>query len=211
MATRILLAMTVCLAAAYAGPAQAPTQVSTRARILWEVPLYQQSTNYSCGAAALQSALGYYGIQMTEEDIMKGAHTTAKDGTEMEPMAALAISKGLKATIRLNMTVAELATIVGSGQLTIVTMQAWRDDPKPGVAVKPWADTWDSGHYLTVIGVDDKNVFFVDPSLHGRRGFIPIPEFEQRWHDVSSRLGRMQAPAIVFEGQPSPTVWEQIL
>jgi predicted double-glycine peptidase len=148
---------------------------------------------------------------MTEEEIMRAVNTTAKDGTEMEPMAALANAKGVKAEIRLNLTIADLAATLATGQVAIVSMQAWRDEPPAGQPVKPWAQTWDSGHYLTVIGIDDKNVFFVDPSLHGRRGYIPIKEFEERWHDGSIRLGQMQAPAILFAGKPSPVVWEPIL
>jgi uncharacterized protein YvpB len=49
------------------------------------------------------------------------------------------------------------------------------------------------GHFIVAIGYDDQNFYFEDPSLAGRRGFIPIAEFDQRWHEDDSghklRLG----------------------
>jgi len=42
----------------------------------------------------------------------------------------------------------------------IVNGQAWRDDS--GI---PWANEWEDGHYMVVIGLDEKNVYFEDPSI----------------------------------------------
>jgi hypothetical protein len=33
---------------------------------------------------------------------------------------------------------------------------------------------------------DEKNIYFEDPSVAGRRGFIPIEEFDGRWHENDS-------------------------
>ncbi len=78
-------------------PMREPASVT---KILWEVPLTRQSTNYSCGAAAMQSALAYYGTHLSEEAIMRAAGTTPQNGTEIEPMAALAEKYGVKAVAR---------------------------------------------------------------------------------------------------------------
>jgi predicted double-glycine peptidase len=178
-------------------------------RILWSVPLFPQSTNYSCGAAALRSALAYYGVILSEADIMKAAGTTPQDGTEMEPMAALAQAKGIGATVRTDMTVAELREIAERGQLSIPTLQAYPDST-PGKPNPPWGDDWDDGHYMVVIGADAHEVYFEDPSQDGSRGYIPIAEFNDRWHDLSIKLGKMQHPAIVLEGTPKPAVWQYV-
>jgi hypothetical protein len=54
------------------------------------------------------------------------------------------------------------------------------------------------GHYVVAIGFDDANIYFMDPSISGRRGYLSWREFKQRWHenegtetepDVHQRLG----------------------
>jgi len=66
----------------------------------------------------------------------------------------------------------------------IIEAQAWRDDVDKD---KPWKDIWNSGHYMVVIGMDDKNVYFEDPSIFASKGAIPRDEFLDRWHDVDDR------------------------
>ena len=35
--------------------------------------------------------------------------------------------------------------------------------------------------------MDDDNVYLMDPSMNGKRSFIPRQEFSDRWHDVNDR------------------------
>jgi uncharacterized protein len=60
----------------------------------------------------------------------------------------------------------------------IVDIQAWREDRDTA-----WPDRWDDGHYVVVIGMDERNVYFEDPSLEGQQGRIPRKEFVDRWRD----------------------------
>lgn len=38
----------------------------------------------------------------------------------------------------------------------IILIQAWREDDD----LSPWADDWDDGHYVVVIGYDAKYFYF---------------------------------------------------
>jgi predicted double-glycine peptidase len=56
--------------------------------------------------------------------------------------------------------------------------------PRFLISSKPvWENDWEAGHYVVVIGIDDRNIYVEDPSLLGSRGVIPQVEFLKRWHD----------------------------
>ena len=48
----------------------------------------------------------------------------------------------------------------------------------------PYATDWSDGHYAVLIGYDNANLFFMDPSTSGKYAFIPREELAERWHDV---------------------------
>lgn len=177
---------------------------------LLPVPDSRQSTNYSCGAAALRSVLGYYGIQVDEEELMEKLATSPQEGTRPEAILRVAREYGLEAELRQGVTLDELEREVQAGRPTIVDAQAWRE----GEELKlPWTEVWESGHYMVAIGMDKENVYFEDPSLEWSMGKIPRQELMDRWHDYENgpngeRQVYRQA-AIFFRGkspEPPPKV-----
>jgi len=48
---------------------------------------------------------------------------------------------------------------------------------------KTWEETWAMGHYMVVIGVDDRSVYLEDPDLIRMRPVMDRDEFVQVWHD----------------------------
>src|SRR5262245_43580213 len=124
---RMLVALPLLAASAIAGaPQRNPILTPPNTRILWQVPLNRQSTNYSCGAAAMKSVLAYYGVDLPEEEIMRQVNSTPQNGTEMEPMAAMAEKHGITAGARTSATLADLEGQASAGQVTIVSLQAYR-------------------------------------------------------------------------------------
>lgn len=165
---------------------------------LLAVPDTRQSTNYSCGAAALQAVLAYYGREVREDRLMRELGSDAEQGTSPGAIVRVARSYGLLADLRQSMQIEDLQQLVRDGFPTIVCAQAWREGSQS------WSEDWDDGHYLVVIGVDEERVYFEDPSLLGSRGQILRAEFLSRWHDVEGDGTRYLQTGIVLRGQPRP-------
>jgi len=73
----------------------------------------------------------------------------------------------------------------------MVDCQSWRS---PASGNQSWADDYEDGHWMVILGMDGKNVYFEDPYILGSRGFIPRQEFEERWHNLKGwgRVGHSE-------------------
>jgi hypothetical protein len=142
------------------------------------VPDVRQSTGYTCGAAALQAVLAYWGTEEREDRLAARLHSTPEAGTHPLDILRGARELGLAAELREGLDLSDLERALADGTSVIVDLQAWRDR-----ADRPWAETWDDGHYMVLLAMDAANLYFEDPSLLGSRGLIPRAEFVERWHD----------------------------
>jgi predicted double-glycine peptidase len=174
---------------------------------LFSMPDTRQSTEYSCGAAAMQAVLGYYGRDIGEEDIREMLNTNEESGTYPDDIIRVAGALGLQADYKENMTMADLESYVAQGIPVIVDCQAWRSVSQYN---ESWADTWYNGHWLVVIGIDENNVTLEDPYILGDRGFMPREEFEARWHNVrgldETDTGKQIHMGVAIRGEmPAPS------
>jgi predicted double-glycine peptidase len=151
-----------------------------------QVPVVRQRRGFSCGAAVTLAVLRYWShekyVGIEEDALYPALKTTDARGTEPEPMAALLKLNGLVAEYRCEeVTVGDLERAVDARQPPIIDLQAWQDGDRP------WRETWDSGHYVVMVGYDDQRLFFADPSTMTPHGyaFLPRGEFEERWHDLT--------------------------
>ncbi len=142
------------------------------------VPDVRQSTDYTCGASALQAVLAYWGIEEREDRLAARLRSTPEQGTHPEDIVRGARELGLTADLREGLGLADLERALAEGAAVIVDLQAWRDR-----ADIPWTETWEDGHYMVLLGLDAANLYFEDPSLLGARGVISRAEFVDRWHD----------------------------
>jgi uncharacterized protein len=142
------------------------------------VPDVRQSTGYTCGAAALQAVLAYWGTPEREDRLAARLHSTPEAGTHPEAILRVAREFGLRAELREGLDLADLEKAVSEGTTVIVDLQAWRESD-----ALPWTETWDDGHYMVLLQMDGDALTFEDPSLLGSRGVIPRAEFVDRWHD----------------------------
>jgi predicted double-glycine peptidase len=148
---------------------------------LFSMPDTRQSTEYSCGAAAMQAVLGYWGRDIGEEDVREMLNTNEVSGTYPDDIIRVAKALGLQAEYKENMSMADLENYVAEGIPVIVDCQAWRSVSQYN---ESWADTWYNGHWLVVIGIDENNVTLEDPYILGDRGIMSREEFAARWHNV---------------------------
>jgi predicted double-glycine peptidase len=149
--------------------------------VLIRVPLTRQSTDYTCGVAALQSVMGYYGDEIREDTLAKALGADRKDGTRYRKIVLFAKKKGYTVVSEHNMTVDQLQKAIDQGRPVVVLIQAWRDGKRE------YKHDWDDGHYVVAVGYDRQNFFFMDPSTLGNYAYIPIGEFLDRWHDTDGK------------------------
>ena len=171
------------------GPSLAPAKPVKRSSIttlppglLSTIPDVRQSTAYSCGAAALQAVLSYYGVDKRERALMDMLRTTEKDGTSPENIVRVAKELGFQADPREKLTFEDLEKAFREGIPVILDIQAWTVAP---LEKHSWASDWEDGHYVILIGIDGEFVYVEDPSLLGTRGIIPRREFLDRWRDYT--------------------------
>jgi hypothetical protein len=141
----------------------------------------RQTTEYSCGACALQSVLGYWGREVDEAEMMQRLGTTPEEGTYPEEIVRVARELGFEAELRENLTVDQVEEATRSGHPVIVLGQAWRSRGHSDAAAE---DQWADGHYFVVLAVDRDYVYFEDPYVRLGKGFMPRAAFDALWHNV---------------------------
>jgi predicted double-glycine peptidase len=158
------------------------------------LPEVQQPDEFSCGAASLMSILAYYGAGPEDYDVLKKKlGTTQKDGTDYHHMIRFAGEQGLQADAKAEMTITQLEKCLDECKPVICSIQAYAEKVPEEKRAEAYKKD-DNGHYLVVIGYDADNIYFMDPSLTGRRGFLPKLEFEARWHDNE---GTTEQPKLI--------------
>jgi predicted double-glycine peptidase len=147
------------------------------------VPLVYQSYDYTCGIAALQSILYYYGKDFRQDELVEALQPDLIEGTNYRRAVEFARSSGFQVNVLTHLSLEDLKKLIDHRKPTIVLIQAWPDSDSPVL----WRETWSEGHYAVAIGYDGRNIYFMDPSTFGHYTFIPIPEFLDRWHDMDDQ------------------------
>jgi predicted double-glycine peptidase len=163
------------------------------------LPDVQQTTDFTCGAAALQAVLAYYGEETSEVGLARELGATLDDGIPPEAIARVAKAHHLRADLRQGLTVDDLRRAVAHGIPVLLALQAWPDSVRTH-----FADDWDDGHYVVVVAVEHDRIVFEDPSLLGSRGVLTRAELEDRWHDADGGRRNLHL-GIFFSGKrPAP-------
>jgi predicted double-glycine peptidase len=166
---------------------------------LIRVPLSRQGHDYTCGVAALQSVLCYYGKEVREDTLAETLKSDIETGTDYRNIVEYALSEGFKADIQKEMNLEDLKQWIRHKKPVILLIQAWHgSDPVDNLT------DWEDGHYVVAIGYDYKNIYLMDPSTLGNYTFIPIPEFLDRWHDQDPYTGEflIHFGMVIEKGQP---------
>ena len=145
-----------------------------------QLPLCRQATDYTCGAAALQSILYYYGDEWGEASLAEQLKSDPERGTNYRNIISIAQTEGLQAEAKTGMTLDEIKSDVKAKKLVIVAFQAWSEDPSK------YSDDWNDGHYAVVVGYDNDRIYFMDPLQLGNYTYIENTEFLSRWHDTDN-------------------------
>ncbi len=177
-----LISLVGCASALALGGSENNSKERALPANLIRIPMTRQATDYTCGVAALQSVLGYFGDEFREGALSKRLKCDPQEGTDYQQMVSFAKSKGYKVDVRKNMKIADLKKLIDQKKPTICLIQAW-----PERKVNYETD-WQDGHYVVAIGYDSESIYFMDPSTLGNYTFIPTQEFLKRWHDTDSKV-----------------------
>jgi len=134
---------------------------------LLNVPHYLQSDDSTCGPASLRMVMGFYGLDITEKDLAAACGHSYELGCRSEDMACAAEGLGFDVILKNNSTISELSNIVNSGVPVIID---WFCGDPP------------EGHSSVVIGVDEKNIYILDPYLEEMRT-VTKEDFRRCWFD----------------------------
>jgi predicted double-glycine peptidase len=172
---------------------------------LSNMPDTRQSTEYSCGAAALQAVLGYWGRDIGEKDLMELLNTDPESGTYPDDIIRVARQMGLEAEYGENLTLADIEDSLQEGKPVMIDCQAWKSVSEFNDS---WAVVWNNGHWMVIIGLDNKNVYFEDPYILGSRGFMSRQEFLERWHnprglDESDLVEQIHMGIAIYTDKPT--------
>ena len=147
------------------------------------VPCFRQSTGYACGAAALQAVLAYWRVYDGQESkLYPLLGTTPENGTPPERLVAGARTFGLTARMQEGTELGDLRRALAEGETVILNLQAWSEAPAKGT---PWKDRWEDGHYVVLVGLDETQLYAMDPSVAAGYAHLPQSEFLDRWHDYT--------------------------
>jgi len=86
---------------------------------------YQQSTNYSCGAACTKTILESYGIVVPEAYIMKKEHTSDTHGTYPKDIVEQLQDFGLNAEIRFDSNFEAIQSALLDGHKALAIWSDW--------------------------------------------------------------------------------------
>jgi hypothetical protein len=168
--------------------------------ILPRFKTYQQTTEYTCGPAALVMAAYYRGEYLNELTVAAEAGTTESNGTSTEQMVNYLAANGW--TVRSSLTEPNL------GSLKFIKRQIQKGNP----VMVEWVD-W-AGHWQVVIGYDDMGtpaneaddvLIMADPydtsdHLQDGYGIIQADRFQYMWFDHNLLpKGQRQRQWITFQ------------
>jgi ABC-type bacteriocin/lantibiotic exporter with double-glycine peptidase domain len=161
-------------------------------KVILEFPDTRQSDYNSCGVAATQSVAIYYGIDKPEDYYSgndKKTYQSAKD------IMNFFEKNDFKVEEKHNMKIDDLKKLIDKKIPIIVAIQAWSDNNVD------YSKDFKDGHWVVVIGYDDNNLYFNDPSIADNIGIMSQTDFKKRWHDKEGKKEFINYGIVVY-GEP---------
>lgn len=169
-----------------------------RPKVMLNLPLCRQATNYTCGVACVQSVLRYanYDFDMRQDSLCEILQATPEIGTPSQNISYYLNNirydtdpegtSYFNTHIEQNMTIADVESQLRAGNPVMLAIQAWNWNQETGEYEinLDYTNDWESGHYVIACGYDNNNIFFMDPSTAANYTYIPKSQLCARWHDI---------------------------
>lgn len=146
------------------------------------LPDTRQGTDYTCGSSCLQSVCGYYGVGPEEEEEFTSAMGIRRNvGPHPHNIIRGARLYHLHCEEKWPMTVEEVQSYLDREKPVLLMIQAWGSAKQRR---RGYRNEWKEGHWVVAIGYDRAGMYFEDPSLAARRGYLTYEALMRRWRDV---------------------------
>ncbi len=123
-----------------------------------------------CGPACLKMVLDYYGISKTEEELIILSGCIPEQGLSGQALLDAAYQCGLEGKIQDYSTLEDLQRIVNEEEIPVIVN--WFPDS--------------DGHYSVTAGIDEENVYLVDPDMGYLRA-LRRDIFQTLWFDFPGK------------------------
>jgi predicted double-glycine peptidase len=143
-----------------------------------QVEPFQQSTEYTCSAAAEHAVMKHWGYDIDEVTLAYLLKVDPINGSNASRVVSVARSLGFAADSRKFKSLNELKHVTDQDVPVIARVLSWKH---PG-----------QHHFVVVTGVDDFGVSVMDPNVEGNRRRLSHDEMWVRW--VPDRLGVVITP-----------------
>jgi len=155
-----------------------------------QAPLVRQAFDFDCGCACIQSALRMYGYDVRSGLVIDALEMSSDELIDCHRICDMLAIFGVKAEERENLGMKALRSHLLDSRPVMTAVQAW--------GTPDHYSRLESGHFVLCLGMDSVCVYFMDPSLLGVYGFLPIDVFERRWRDMDKYGKRVNQYSIVF-------------
>ena len=154
-----------------------------RKRVVRIEPVIQKF-NYDCGGAAVSNLLLMLGRgEVLKTELYQRLEVDPVNGTRIKNIKKLLDEEGVEYFEASGAGISDLEAALSVGYVCLVCYQAWGTEEE--------MDTLESGHYSVVFDVDEKSVWFIDPSVlkEDEVGegigviFRTREDFDKRWRD----------------------------
>ncbi len=139
---------------------------------------FRQKPGY-CGPASLKMVLSYFGVEKSEEELVRLSKCLKDKGAEAENLLKAAKKLGFKGFIKDYSDFKDVKKFLKKKIPVIVD----------------WFSV-DEGHYSVVVGVDDKKIYLHDPEL-GRLKVMRLKEFKTVWFDFPGPFLKSEKDLII--------------
>jgi ABC-type bacteriocin/lantibiotic exporter with double-glycine peptidase domain len=147
-----------------------------------KIVAFEQKSVFDCGVAMVRAIYAsLVGVVLDEKSLRDKLGSKMEHGTRVEDIKKFFADKGLAMTETENTSIEDIKRGLGEGKLCLVVYQAWGTE-------KEYSEL-ESGHYSVIYGVDEEDVYLLDPSIHkddglglGRRK-LSLERFLANWKD----------------------------
>lgn len=124
----------------------------------------RQKYDWDCGPSSLRSIFKSYDGHNDHDYCIDACNTRKHYGTTVNGIINASVEEGYKVKLFYDMTINQLRKEIEKIRPVICVISAW-----------------ETSHYVTAIGYDKNNFYFVDPFLWNSIGYLPIEELKDRW------------------------------